>query len=481
MKTITRAAAALLLAAGFATGAQAVEFTGTTGSGQAFSNYQSSLVMASYVQTQGIYPRRPDDFGNANVAYFGAVRTFAFPVGRLSGFANGQLQGLNQNTALFSLLGTNFGGDGRSTFGLPNLQGSTMVGVGRNNRIGQASGSATTTLTLANLPAHDHDLPNGATTGVTGSASPAAFDNRQPSLTLNYGIAVNGYFGTSDDLAAIGEVRAFAGDYVPAGYMIANGQELNIAEYTALATILGTTYGGDGVTTFRLPDLAGRAVVGASNGAPGAGTTVTDIALGGVQGSATTTLTAANLPSHTHTVPGAAPTAPEGAGQAIAQEQPSLGLNYMIALQGIFPSFESVAPEGPVIGEISAFAGSTAFVPRGWALADGRLMAVNQNQALFALIGTTYGGNGTTTFALPDLRGRTIVGAGSANGVGYSVGQQIGISRYTLAAADLPAHSHALPAIAAVPEPATWGMMLLGFGLAGASMRRRRSTTVTYA
>lgn len=82
---------------------------------------------------------------------------------------------------------------------------------------------------------------------------------------------------------------------------------------------------------------------------------------------------------------------------------------------------------------------------RGYAPAAGQLMPLNQNQALFALLGTTYGGNGQTTFALPDLRGRTIIGAGSGGTAGnYTVGQVGGTASTTLLISNLPAHTHPL-------------------------------------
>ncbi|WP_432696104.1 tail fiber protein [Marinobacterium sp. YM272] len=92
--------------------------------------------------------------------------------------------------------------------------------------------------------------------------------------------------------------------------------------------------------------------------------------------------------------------------------QPSLAINYIIALQGIFPSRSSAEP---FIGEIIMFGGN--FAPRGWAFCDGQLLPIAQNTALFSIIGTTYGGDGRTTFALPDLRGRVPVGEGSGPGL----------------------------------------------------------------
>ena len=111
--------------------------------------------------------------------FVGEVRVFAgnFPPSGWA-FCNGQLLPISQNTALFSLLGTNYGGDGRSNFGLPNLQGAFPVhagasaGPGLSQRLtGQAGGAETVTLTTAQLPAHGHTMEaaNGATTGTPDS------------------------------------------------------------------------------------------------------------------------------------------------------------------------------------------------------------------------------------------------------------------------------------------------------------------------
>lgn len=101
----------------------------------------------------------------------------------------------------------------------------------------------------------------------------------------------------------------------------------------------------------------------------------------------------------------------------------------------------------PFIGQIMFFAGN--FAPRGWALCDGTLLAIAQNQALFAVIGTIYGGDGRTTFALPDLRGRVPVHPGHGPGLSsYRLGQRGGAETTSLLANNLPAHSHALAAAA---------------------------------
>jgi microcystin-dependent protein len=94
----------------------------------------------------------------------------------------------------------------------------------------------------------------------------------------------------------------------------------------------------------------------------------------------------------------------------------------------------------PFLSEIRIF--SFIYAPRGWALCNGQLLPINQNQALFSLLGTTYGGNGQTTFALPDLRGRTQLHFDG----GHTLGERSGEETHTLSAAELPTHTHALNA-----------------------------------
>ena len=91
------------------------------------------------------------------------------------------------------------------------------------------------------------------------------------------------------------------------------------------------------------------------------------------------------------------------------------------------------------------------FAPRGWALCNGQLMPINQNQALFALLGTRYGGNGQTTFALPDLRGRVPIHMGA----GFVLGQVAGAESHTLSLQEMPAHAHGLRATSAAPGGVT--------------------------
>jgi microcystin-dependent protein len=90
----------------------------------------------------------------------------------------------------------------------------------------------------------------------------------------------------------------------------------------------------------------------------------------------------------------------------------------------------------PFLGQISIF--SFNFAPKGWAQCNGQTLPINQNAALFALLGTTYGGNGTTTFALPNMQGRTPVYIGNGITQGLSAGEE----NHTLVVGEMPAHTH---------------------------------------
>jgi microcystin-dependent protein len=117
------------------------------------------------------------------------------------------------------------------------------------------------------------------------------------------------------------------------------------------------------------------------------------------------------------------------------------------------------------ISEIRIFAGN--FAPTGWALCDGQLLPISQNTALFSLLGTTYGGDGKTTFALPNLQGSAPMAAGQGPGLSFrSLGESGGEQTVTLLQTQLPAHSHAAQAASSggVPGPgnAVWASAIRG-------------------
>lgn len=116
-----------------------------------------------------------------------------------------------------------------------------------------------------------------------------------------------------------------------------------------------------------------------------------------------------------------------------------LTVSIIICIMILAVSPKSNAQEA-MLGEVKMFAGN--FAPRGWALCEGQLLPISQNQALFSILGTMYGGDGRTTFALPDLRGRVPVGAGNGPGLSpVSIGQKKGTETTTLTNANLPAQS----------------------------------------
>jgi microcystin-dependent protein len=96
----------------------------------------------------------------------------------------------------------------------------------------------------------------------------------------------------------------------------------------------------------------------------------------------------------------------------------------------------------PYVGEIRLFAGN--FAPQGWAFCDGQLLSIAENTVLFELIGTTYGGDGQVTYALPDLRGRVPVHQGSNGQSNYIVGESGGVETVTVTTGQMPAHRHAM-------------------------------------
>jgi microcystin-dependent protein len=97
------------------------------------------------------------------------------------------------------------------------------------------------------------------------------------------------------------------------------------------------------------------------------------------------------------------------------------------------------------LGELRLFPYN--FAPSGWAMANGQILSIAQNTALFSLLGTTYGGNGTTTFQLPDMRGRVPVSQGQGVGLSpYVLGETLGVETVTLNTAEIPAHTHAVNA-----------------------------------
>jgi microcystin-dependent protein len=120
------------------------------------------------------------------------------------------------------------------------------------------------------------------------------------------------------------------------------------------------------------------------------------------------------------------------------------------------------------LATVTCFAGN--FAPRGWALCNGQILSIAQNTALFSLLGTTYGGNGQTTFGLPNLMGRAPIGPGAGPGLGtYTIGESGGATSVTLSIANLPAHAHSGPMPVNMPCNSAYGNEMVpdGFYPAG--------------
>lgn len=122
----------------------------------------------------------------------------------------------------------------------------------------------------------------------------------------------------------------------------------------------------------------------------------------------------------------------------------------------------------PYIGEIRMFAFGTLGAPNNWQACDGSLLSISEYDALFALIGTTYGGDGQTTFAVPDLRGRVPIHQGQGPGLSnYVIGQRAGTETVTVLPTQMPAHTHALVTTTAAASSVTPGTTLLPGSVSG--------------
>ena len=171
-------------------------------------------------------------------------------------------------------------------------------------------------------------------------------------------------------------------------------------------------------------------------------------------GQASTVVNTAQLP------PGGAP---------VNNDQPSLSLTYLIAVQGVFPAPDSGGgfSDEALLGQIVEFAGDIDALPPGWDLANGQLLNITDDPALFQVIGTTYGGNGITTFALPDFDGRTAIGSGIFD---EPVGQPLGFDEVTLTG-DITS--------TATPLPTTLPLFAGGLGFVGYLAKRRKKNAAS--
>jgi len=401
--------------------------TGTTGTSAPVENRQPTLVMRYMIALQG---NPPDDAQSTptqqlppdrQTQFIGEIK--AVPFDYVPGgwaFCEGQLLPINQNQALYGLLGTTYGGNGVTNFALPDLRGRVPIGAGQGNglpnyTLGQQVGNGNPTLTVANLPLHTHTV-TGGNTGTTGNG--VAIENRQPSLALHFLIAANG------------EIMIVPWSRQPTGWTRCDGRLLSSATHTFLFNNIGTTYGGN-ATTFALPDLRGRAVLG----------DYFDLSwpLGLAAGSNEIVLRVADIPAHTHTLSSGTTGSTGGPGFSANNYQPSLVMHWVMSFFGVFPSPGS-GVSFPCVGEIRLIAGATAsgLSTDAWRPLDGALYSISENETLFVTFGTTYGGDGQETFAVPDLRARANVSASS----GFTIGESLGFATLSITVSQLAAHAH---------------------------------------
>jgi microcystin-dependent protein len=346
------------------------------GLGQRSQGQVQALGLNYYIAISGVFPSQ-GSLNDTGTPYIGQIMQFA------GGFApngwrlcDGSLLSIAQNQALFSIVGTMYGGNGVTNFAIPDLRARAPMGMG--------------TLTGGTIPASS---PGVSVVPTISSVTRGGVSQGQiHALGVNYLIATSAPFPGREGAinasnSVLGQIMIFAGNFAPMGWSFCDGSVLTIQSNTALFSILGTSFGGNGTTTFALPDLRGRIPMGVG------------------------ALTSPVLPPSSSTQVPIITSITQG--QAAQGQTGALGVNYAIAMSGTYPGQGGggINSNGPMYGQVMMFGGN--FAPAGWATCDGTLKDISANEALFSLLGTDFGGNGTSNFALPNLSSRVPMGAGS--------------------------------------------------------------------
>jgi prepilin-type N-terminal cleavage/methylation domain-containing protein len=396
---------------------------------------------------------------------------------------------------LFALIGTTYGaGDGSTTFNVPDSRGRATVGLSSSdaefNSIGEKYGEKSHTITVNELPSHAHNQNVSANSG--GSAVRNDFQSDlhgvpytqgvntmpnggggasniiQPSIVKQYAIKWRPATGTDSTLSAGTTLQGYWSS-APTGYTAEIGGNISRTTYSSLYGVIGTAYGtGDGSTTFGIPNSQGRVGV---NKNPSDTQFAT---LGQLFGEKTHLLTVAEMVSHAHTeyitanTGGGAVrtdyqadgnggvysqgiiTGSTGGGQAFNVIQPSIAKKSTIKTAAATGSNDD---SGMVTG--TSIEGWWSTAPSGYFLEDGSAVSRTTYSDLFVLIGTTYGaGDGSTTFNIPDSRGRVAVNKNAADTQFATIGLKFGEKTHIMSLAELPSHVHGQTVTASSGGPA---------------------------
>jgi prepilin-type N-terminal cleavage/methylation domain-containing protein len=385
---------------------------------------------------------------------------------------------------LFAAIGTSYGaGDGSTTFNVPDSRGRLTVNISAAdaefNTIGEKYGEKTHIVSQAEMPAHSHQqyvtantggvairkdfsadaaggiYPQGINTGSNGGG--AARNNIQPSIAKVFAIKYRPSTGVNSQLAAGTSLDGYWSS-APTGYLAEDGSAVLRASYPDLFASIGTTYGaGNGTTTFNLPDSRGRTAVNLN-------ASDTQFATMGLKyGEKTHVETIAEMPAHAHDQVVTANTggpairtdyAADGAGGTYDQGVQTGGAGSGQAQNVIQPSIVklSVIKTSAATGALtdlgvttgSSVSGYWSSAPAGYLIENGAAVSRTTYANLFAVVGTTYGaGDGSTTFNLPDSRGRASVNLSSLDAEFNTVGEKYGEKAHTLTINEMPAHVHA--------------------------------------
>ena len=345
--------------------------------------------------------------------------------------ALGQQLNIADATELYQSIGGYFGQPSDTTFNLPDLSGKMALTLTTSSKFGGVKLSGYNgTIAMGSVQGS-----YGSPVSLTQSQLPNSFGGSSETISgtqyaqgVSYIIQVYGSWPSAEGgipNQSMGAIFPFVGDVIPKGFMLCSGQTIPLLENQALYALLGNAYGGNpnAVTpTMGLPNLVNYIPIGATTG----------MGIGVTSGSASPSISASSVAS--------------GNAGSVSTLQPSLAINYLINASGVANSFNYYKP---TLGEIIMFAGYQNSDDE-WILCNGQLLKIASYQSLYNLIGTTFGGDGITTFAVPDLRGKTVVGSGGSSGL--AIGQSIGQSTFTITPDYIPDITVPVPGLTLVDD-----------------------------